>query len=242
MLFTTVVFYLAILNVILLVHGKRNSIEIPEISVPLKFGSSELALTFPATEKAAEHMANKFCIEKGITEGEEYDSCYKSVSQYLTDSVQKFNKKNKRTNHKLNKHIPQNTTPKENEIEVLTITLKISDVAYNIDFKYETQTANTAAIDFTMSNCINPIEAQLDQAVTEHRRKAASSAAPHKKQEAPESKHKSEATAQATATTKKKAATKPTKNPKGSKPAEVLSVSHCIAIVTFFFRLTYITL
>lgn len=140
-----------------------------EITVPLKFGDTDLQLSFPANRNAALNMAEKFCIEKAMASESQMDSCLETIGEYLASAVEKHNKKTKFV------------APDANEEEVLTISLQIGTIVYDLEYKYELQSSEEAALQFCTKNmkslgitdhsirsCVDPVVAQLDATLAKH--------------------------------------------------------------------------
>ena len=142
-----------------------------DVTVYLKFGSEELNLTFPGTEADARHMAHKFCSDKGMERGEQFDSCLEAVSDYLVLEVRKAHFEN----------FNEDATVNEEKFEVLTVTLQVGSNQYNIEYKHATESAHSVATAFctknrkalgvtkyTLRTCVDPVESELQTALIRH--------------------------------------------------------------------------
>jgi hypothetical protein len=165
------------LNFVLVLYIKFVD-SLDEITVPLKFGSKELMLTFPPTAADADHMSTKFCNEKGMEDGVQFDSCYASMYDYLLREIEKHNEKLASKNRSFNQPKPDNVMSKTRQL-TLTITLEIVGVFYNIEYKHQSETAQVTATRFcvanmeavgvtpqTLSTCVEPVASQLTSALS----------------------------------------------------------------------------
>jgi hypothetical protein len=174
--FSTIIIIWSFRRHITIVHSLN------EISVPLKYGSKELMLTFPPTAADADYMSTKFCTEKGMEEGDQYDSCYASIYEFLLREVEKHHAKQAST---VKRKSPSKPEPEGDSLSIqtpLTITLEVAKSVYNIEYKHQSETAQVAATRFcatnmeaigvtsrTLSSCIGPVENQLTIALSNHK-------------------------------------------------------------------------
>lgn len=164
--------------------------DIAEITVPLKFGESELQLSFPATHSDADIMARKFCTEKVMYNEKQLKECLDVVGSYLKSSVDKHIKGSSSNKKKSSIDDEDFEGNEDNEVgaslappkrEFLTITLQIGYTVYEVEYNFEDQSAIDVASVFCKQNmeklgitiaslqsCVDPVVAQLDTALEKH--------------------------------------------------------------------------